>query len=390
MKKPCFFNHSVADALPRRVFNHAMDDAAPTIEKVIGGKVFFDDENGVAAKLGVVKYPGRALGSTHREDIIQLPNSIRGHWDWISCHYKRAGIEHSGNVIWEEKVSVMSEYPEYEPSVFLFGERAHSARPDEKWFEIVKMTNSKNSFLSICENMGIPTPKTWKFNCKSEILDFEKFPYPCYLKIAESVSGLGVMRCEDIEQLKKEISSINENVAIQVQENLNAITFLNLQYRVNRGLERVLATEQVLKGNCHNGNMYPTCHQPWGITDPIAIFMAKNGMKGYFAFDVAVCVENGKFVYRVIECNPRYNGSSYPTNIATKIGARAWIAKKICTTKKSFSSIDLGELEFSSKTGNGLIVVNWGCIEENELGVLFVANSVNEQKDIEEKLMLMV
>jgi hypothetical protein len=317
---------------------------------------------------------------------LQLNPDLQPHWGWIESHYKAAGISHANIVIWKDSFEVMADFPTHEPSVFFFGDRVNEVRPDDRWHAIVKKMNSKNEFIKMCNDAGIATPSTWCFECKSEIdVDFG-FPFPVYLKIAVSVSGLGVVRCNDANELEKELLQIERGIPLQIQEGKDALTFLNLQYRQNGKLQRVIATEQVLKGCCHVGNAYPTMHQPWEMTDGIAADMARNGMRGLFAFDIAVCKENDQIKYYAIECNPRFNGSSYPTNIAKKIGAEKWMAKKVLTSVNNFSGIDLGEIQYTPKKKAGVIVVNWGSITEKEIGVMFVANTIQQQQMFEEKL----
>ena len=384
------FNHHVDDALPNKVFNHDLTDAADSnsylqnsAEEESGGKT-------IAEKLGLMNYPGRVLGSTYPTDILQLHPNLKKHWDWVREHYARCGISHSDQIIWDDNPAVMASYMQYEPSVFLFGERSHTARPDQRWFDIVQEMNSKNSFIQLCDKLGIQTPKTWIFECKREIIDLKMFPFPVYLKIAVSVSGLGVVCCNDVDELELQLERIDEGIPLQIQQSVDAFSFLNLQYRKNGKLERVAATEQVLKGCCHAGNAFPTKHQPWNITDQVADYMVQQGMKGYFAFDIAVCKDGNSYKYYLIECNPRYNGSSYPTNIARKLGASEWIAKKVDTSVTSFSGIDLGDVEYDRHTKQGAVIVNWGCIEQQELGVLLVAPTYAQQMDIGDRLSVIV
>jgi hypothetical protein len=86
-----------------------------------------------------------------------------------------------------------------------------------------------------------------------------------------------------------------------------------------------------------------------------------------------------------IECNPRYNGSSYPTNIAEKLGAQAWIAKNFKTSFTSLDQIDLKEWEYDPQTGRGAVIVNWGVVGAGKLGILIIGTE-DEQVLIEERL----
>ena len=344
------------------------------------------DHDSLDKVLGVHHYSGRVLGSTNPGDILQLNPDLKSHWDWIKEHYQKAGVSHASEIIWQDSFDVMTNFPQHEPSVFFFGDRANDARPDDKWHKIVKKMNSKNEFIKICNNMGIPTPLTWCYDCKSEIDLDDDFPYPVYLKIAVSVSGLGVVKCNDAIDLENELIKIERKIPLQIQQGVDAFTFLNLQYCKNGSLRQVLATEQVLKGNCHIGNAYPTKYHPWHLTNGIAEEMVSQGMRGYFAFDIAACRENDQVKYYAIECNPRFNGSSYPTNIAKKIGAHRWTAKKITTSVNDFSYVDLGSIQYTPQKKSGVIVVNWGSITEKEIGVMIVADSPQHEKLFEERL----
>lgn len=48
------------------------------------------------------------------------------------------------------------------------------------------------------------------------------------------------------------------------------------------------------------------------------------GFKDIPAFDVTVLPGEQKTDYLAIECNPRYNGASYPILIASKLAFNAW------------------------------------------------------------------
>ena len=65
--------------------------------------------------------------------------------------------------------------------------------------------------------------------------------------------------------------------------------FLNMQYEVDaQGCKRLAATEQMLDGPVHQGNRYPATHEPWDCVEPMAEWLYLEGIRGVFAFDVAV------------------------------------------------------------------------------------------------------
>jgi hypothetical protein len=112
--------------------------------------------------------------------------------------------------------------------------------------------------------------------------------------------------------------------------------------------------------------------------------MWRRGMKDYFAFDVLVSEKDGHLRYYFLECNPRYNGASYPSNVCERLGIKSWMHVNIKTGKDHFSGYDFSDLTYSKEKGEGVIVVNWGAINGYKLGVLFVANTVERQIELKD------
>ena len=154
-----------------------------------------------------------------------------------------------------------------------------------------------------------------------------------------------------------------------------ATTFLNMQYRVvGRQLLHLAASEQILDGFAHQGNRVPARYEPWAAVDAYAEWLVERGMKGVFAFDVAVVETAEGPRFPVIECNPRFNGASYPTAIAHKLDIPEWSAVALSTRHRSLADIDLRGIEFNPKTGEGVVLVNWGPVLVGKLLVLFAGN----------------
>lgn len=335
-------------------------------------------------------YSGRVLGLTEPEDIIQLHPDLKSQWNAITCHYANIGLNHSKNVIWDVSRKMLADYPNYEISVFYFGDTTSEVnleanwfcQIDSDWFNVVELMNSKNSFMKLAQELGVSVPKTVCFDNKAAIASLDGLPYPCYLKPAVSVDGAGISRCENQQQLTQALKTFCEGVPLQIQEEITASTFLNLQYCVtSSGVQRLIATEQVLEGYAHCGNRYPTKHQPWETVEPIAEWMAQRGMKDVFAFDVAVVEEAGKTRYLAIECNPRFNGASYPTGIAKKLKLKSWSHETFTTQYRSLEQIDLSDIEFNPRTDTGVALVNWGSILVGRVGIL-LAGSVEQQNEL--------
>lgn len=339
-------------------------------------------------------YCGRVLGSSEPHDIVQLHPHLRSEWSAISAHYERVGLTHSQRVIWAVSLNVLTEYPEYATSVFYFGDAISQDSPTREWFrrldsqwaEVVEYVNCKNKFVQLAEALGIPTPKTKRFHTKAEIQHFDQLPYPCYVKPAISVNGVGIARCQDEPELRQALQQVADDIPLQIQQEVIASQFLNMQYQVVNGkAERLAITEQILDGCAHIGNRYPSQHQPWELLDPMADWMAARGMKEIFAFDVAVVETAGQINYFAIECNPRFNGASYPTGIAQKLNLTEWANESFTTHCRSLHELDLSGLEYDPMTRTGTILVNWGSILVGKIGVL-IAGSPEQQQSLRERL----
>jgi hypothetical protein len=339
-----------------RIVNHEMLDCS--------------DERELGRLAGLPRYQARSLCITRPEDLIQLNPMLQSDYDWAQRHYARIGLPVSTNVLWDDSFERLAEFPGHGLDVFLFGRRAHSVRPDAGRFEVVAEMNQKNLLIQRSWHLGTPTPFTQIFDSKHKLGDLGQYQYPLFLKLSISVSGLGVWGCETPDKLAAQLRQIDDDVPLQLQQPVDA-EFLNVQYfgMPNGKFKRVLVTEQILDGNAHAGNR-PTHHKSWAVTDPLAVYMVKNGMRGIFAFDVAA-LKNGN--YLVIECNPRYNGASYPTIVSQRLGVgNNWMARNFATNVASGSAIDLGEFEYNPTTNTGAVLMNWGIVPEGKVGYMVV------------------
>ena len=355
----------------RRIFNH--DIMHCTHDAVVGNYL----------------YSGRVLGITEPQDYIQLHPDLKSEWNHILDHYNRIGLSPSQNPIWDVSFQKLREYPDCEVSVFIFGDTINQGSKDDDWFrqqnqdwlDVVEFINSKNNFIRLAQNLSIKIPTTICVENKAELEQLSQLPYPCYLKPAVSVDGVGINRCENQQQLKEVLVTIADNVPLQVQQEVIADKFLNLQYQVRaERVEPLAATEQILDGFAHNGNRYPTVHQPWSLLEPMAQWMVAKGMKGIFAFDVAAVEDQNGASYYAIECNPRFNGASYPTGIAQKLNITSWASENFKTQYTSLQDIELSGLEFTPQTGTGVILVNWGSVLVGKLSILLAGSSEQQNE----------
>jgi len=329
-------------------------------------------------------FSGRALGITEPWDMIQLHELLKPLWNDIVAHYERVGLSHSFDVLWNLNLKHLGSHIGYHPSVFYYGPDECQYWGDFGWLGIVEFINSKNNFMSVANQVGIDVPLTLCFKSTSDISleDIQDITYPCYLKAAVSVSGVGIYRCESKAELLVNLGNFYKSTPVQIQEEIITDTFLNLQYKVigDRAV-RLTASEQILDGFVHQGNKVPASHEPWAAVDPMADWLVEHGMKGIFAFDVAVVKTERGLRFPAIECNPRFNGASYPTLIANKLGIEEWTALSFNTKHHDLASINLKDIEFDVSTGEGVIIVNWGTVIEGKL-VILMAGSCKCQEEL--------
>lgn len=334
--------------------------------------------------IGNYLYSGRALGISAPQDLIQLHPQLRPLWKDICLHYARTRLPHSRNVIWDVGLQEIRDLDGFMPSFFFFGERESEVWADHGWFRAVDYINSKNNFISLADELGMDVPATLCFERLADITpeDCAGISFPCYLKASNSVSGVGIYRCEDSEQFAEALDRFDAEVAVQIQEEINTDIFLNLQYQITDGrLERLAASEQILDGFVHQGNRFPACCEPWSSVEPMAEWLQDKGVQGVFAFDVAVVDTGEGLRFPVIECNPRFNGASYPTLIANKLSIPEWSAHTYKTQHRSLSPINLEGIEFDPVSRQGVILVNWGTILEGKL-VFLLAGSREQQDEL--------
>jgi hypothetical protein len=352
-------------APPPRVFNH--DIMGCTAEGVTGNQY----------------YSGRALGMTEPGDVIQLHPDLRPELPFVCYHYQRIGLSFTDDIVWHVQHRGLAEHPDHEVSVFYFGAAEQEARPDNAWYRVVDFINSKNNFMELAATLDVPVPKTLCFDGVDRIggPEIDDIQFPCYLKAAISVSGIGIYRCADADELRDALRRFEPGIPLQLQAEAVTDLFLNLQYRVSAdGYDRSDATEQVLDGPVHQGNRYPASHEPWDCVEPMAEWLYKEGIRGVYAFDVAVVEKPDGPEYLAIECNPRFNGASYPTAIAHKLDIPRWLARTFKTGRRSLAGLDLSGLEYDPTTGEGVILVNWGPILVGKLLALLAGSPAVQQR----------
>lgn len=343
---------------------------------------------------GTHLFSGRALALTSPGDKIQIHPALASEWQAVTEHYEQIGLQHTQDIIWDVSLSKLREHPDYEPCFYFFGDAVDPGSQQHQffrqlnpeWATTVEFVNSKNNFIQLAEELDIPVPQTLRFRNTADAQAHGALPFPCYVKPAVSDHGCGIMRCPNQAALEDALAQLPPQEPLQIQAEVKASVFLNLQYHItSQGVEPLLVSEQILEGCVHGGNRYPSPHSPWDKIEPFARWMEEQGMKGIFAVDVAVVPTAEGTDYVAIECNPRYNGSSYPTLVAHKLGVPCWSSATCEGIKRSLTDFELGDLAFDPTTGKGIVLINWGTIKVGKLSVL-LAGSPTEQAEMNREL----
>jgi len=366
------------------VVTQPIEDLYPVQPQIINHDIMHCTAKGVA---GNYLYSGRALGITTPYDIIQIHPELVEEYPAIWEHYERIGLPVTDQIIWNVNFEECRNYPQYEASYFYFGPGQHRINRNENWFQVVDYINSKNHFVELAQHLEMRVPQTWCFEDVREIgtAELATLSYPCYLKAAISVSGVGIYYCETEQQLVHNLAKFAPATPVQVQEEIKASTFLNLQYQVTGShLERLAATEQILEGCSHQGNRFPTPHNAWFSVEPMAKWLFSHGMRGIFAFDVAVVKDVCGTDYIPIECNPRFNGASYPTIVANKLAIQRWHTRTFTTRFRTLADLPIQDLEYNPADQSGIVLINWGAVLVGKLLVLIAGTPVQQQAIREE------
>ncbi|MFO1458369.1 MAG: hypothetical protein U1G08_03100 [Verrucomicrobiota bacterium] len=313
---------------------------------------------------------GVAFGISCPGDVVQMHPSLRDLEPTIRAHYSRCGIPVAEDILWDVAWHHLAGESPGEMSVAMFGESVHRHRPDPRWRSAVDRFRDKNQFIAWARGIGAPVPKTVCLPNGAGAGD-HGLSYPVFVKDAWSLSGLGIDRCVDDLDLAEALRGRMD--PFQIQEALPPGTvFLNVQYMgSDAGCVFLATTRQILDGWSHRGNTWPEPIDVRKVADPLAHELVRLGLRGVFALDVAVTGSPDWPRIWVLECNPRWNGSSYFWFTARKLNAAAWTGLVVsCPT--DFDSMDLGELEYRPTSGEGVVLVDWTRLDHGSASVLVV------------------
>lgn len=323
-----------------------------------------------------------ALAISEPWDIIQLHPDLKAEWDEITSHYKRIGLTYSEEVIWSLNRKELGAHIGYHPSVALFGPRECQYWGDYEWLAAADWIRANNNFLLLANEFGIEVPATRAF---ASVLDIDESTlqtehYPCYLKPAFPAVGLTTRRCRDSMELRDAIKEYPADMAVQLQEVVLAESILNLQYRVSGDqITHLASTENSTTGYTRRLCSVNASHQAWQVVEPMAYWLKNRGMKGVFSFDVALLQHGQNTGHVALGCHPGFNQASYPGLIAQKLGINEWCIMEFSTRHHSLGELDIADIEYEKVTDEGVIIVNWGAINEGRLTLMLAGSPAYQE-----------
>jgi hypothetical protein len=358
----------------RRLFNHGRESLAAR----------YKAHNPEKSKDFIVNgglHSSRVLGYTTPSDIIQLdPRLQGGTYEELRDHMGMAGIETSTKVIWNTDVEVARDFPEHELSVYQFTDAFHEVRPDVAALDMTLLCNDKNRFLSYCRDNGHPIPSTHIIT-NGILPDLSGTPLPVYVKQPRSSGGSDIIFCETMEDVHRAVETLGAEY--QIQQQLPSTVFWNVQYDLNDSAVYLATTCQELEGFKHIGNRKLNDFDPRFVTDPLMDRLARDGVRGIAAVDIALD-HDGEI--KIIECNQRWNGSTYPTVIAERLGLPTWMALAMKTRKERLSDIDLSGIAYDSASKTGVLIINNSFMSVGHEVTVLLAGTKEQQDMLRKEL----
>ena len=195
--------------------------------------------------------------------------------------------------------------------------------------ELAKKLVSKEAFYKICEESGLPFPKTKIFYPSSDfsVLESLPFPYPIIIKPSSSIdywrSPFNGMKkvytsknCEEAKDIIKKIFSSGYKNSIILQELIPSgedgmyvlTAYADKSAKVRAAcMGHVLLGEHTPKGLGNHVAIITEHHEE--ITEKLSSFLENIGYCGFANFDIIKDMRDGTF--KVLEINLRQGRSNY-------------------------------------------------------------------------------
>jgi hypothetical protein len=328
---------------------------------------FTDDTSEITSRSYGLSLPG---------DTVMLDARLQSELPHVRAHYRRIGMQVATTILWQHSTQKAQELcPPMRYDTWIYDRETYKVAPDEDVLAATDQLNNKNTFLRQCDAAGLTIPKTDMYDAHE--VPIQKWDGPWFVKSAVSVSGRHIVRAQTWDEV---LAFVQANPGpYQIQEALDTTEFLNTQYYVHPdgSLAHICTSEQVIEGVEHIGNRFPADYEVQQLTDPAARLVADMGYRGLFAFDVAM-VQGTPYL---LECNPRYNGATYPAAIAAKLGTNSGWTLRYSDLAQAYSvgDMNLNDLEYSKERDSGLVVIAWGM--RARLGYMAIGTN-DEQNEL--------
>jgi hypothetical protein len=108
---------------------------------------------------------------------------------------------------------------------------------------------------------------------------------------------------------------------------------------------------------------------------------------GPIGFDVATFTDaEGRPKHLVLDCNPRFNGASYPAHLAKRLGVNCWMHRTYPFGPHPLEDLRLGSLAYTPRRAAGVVLVNWGWTAFGHISVFCTAPEPEHLAEIEREL----
>lgn len=202
-------------------------------------------------------------------------------------------------------------------------------------YAMLDKISQKRGFYELCEELGIPYPKTWYFSCGAdgpETLPVDEFPYPCVAKPSDTTK----FQNADVAHKRKAYEIESPEELAEVWRDVRASEYdgeFLIQDFIPGGDEalRILNTFSTPEGDLRvvsGGVTALQDHSPSALGNPLCIlgdkeaeviehartFLKKVGYQSYGNFDLKYDSRTGQCVF--FEINIRAGRSTYFTSLA--------------------------------------------------------------------------
>lgn len=200
---------------------------------------------------------------------------------------------------------------------------------------MLEKVSQKHGFYELCEELGVPYPKTWYFSCDAngpEELPVNEFPYPCVAKpsdttkfqnanVAHKRKAYEIDSPQELASVWRDIRASEYDGEFIIQDFIpggdEALRILNTFSTPEGDLRVVSGGITVLQDHSPSALGNPLCilgYKDSQIIEHARILLKKIGYQGYGNFDLKYDSRTGQCVF--FEINVRAGRSTYFTSLA--------------------------------------------------------------------------